>query len=987
MVFRNIIRWFLVGILVAGGIATSQEQKQHLNLKERLPFIPPRSPQESLKAFKPRPGYQVQLVASEPLLGSPVSMDFDEDGRLYVAEYPEYNAYAKSDFKLTGRVRLLEDENDDGVFDKGTIFADGLPWGATVFCYDGGVMVGAAPDIWFLNDTNGDGKADIKKKILTGFGRDHAGEAMLNSFRWGLDNRIHVSTGMAGGEVRNPDDTKGVAVEVRNHRILIDPRNMTFVKSSGGGQHGFTMDDYGRGFVCSNSNPAQVLAFDTRYLARNPFLPVNSPAVNIAPGDKFTRIYRISPDEPWRIVRTDLRTKGIVKGSNEGGKVSGFFTGATGITSYRGDALPDKIRGDLFVGEVSGNLIYQAKVVEKGVVPEAIRAEPEVEFLASEDNWFRPVQMAHGPDGCLYVVDMYRGLIEGAAFLPPEVLKHIDVMAGFDRGRIWRIAPEKFQRRPTQKLSKATSTQLVALLEHPNGWHRDTASRLLFQKQDKSIEKDLLKLAATSQSHLGKMHALWALEGLGLLKPELVLQALVENEPRLRQQAALLFEKLSQEYQKQLAPAVAKLLEDSDPRVRLQAIYSLGNQADLNIASQLSKAVKSNASDSWFRQAILSCHPALTEMIFNRLVEDSGFRTSTLGTGLLASQAKVLSVCGLPTATTSLMKALDSLPETEKTLSNQIVRDLIESPQRFSWTGKASNLLEVMLQDAVKTLKQPKATPQAHVAALKTISFQDFSKGRELFQEALASNRGNQVHLGALEALGRYANPEAAQLIVESWAGLGPQARSTALEVLLSRPAFTALLLDALEARKIPRAEVDMERLKLAASSKNVALSERLKNLTASSASNRLEVFQKYKPSLTMNSDKAKGKAVFKSQCSACHQLEGVGYSIGADLLAARNRGMESILLNILDPNREVKPAYITYIITTNSGKTVTGMIASESANSITLRKTDNQNETILRNNIDEMRSTGISFMPEGLEKQITVEAMADLLAYLDSIR
>lgn len=333
------------------------------------------------------------------------------------------------------------------------------------------------------------------------------------------------------------------------------------------------------------------------------------------------------------------------------------------------------------------------------------------------------------------------------------------------------------------------------------------------------------------------------------------------------------------------------------------------------------------------------------------------------------------------------MKALDSLPETEKTLSNQIVRDLIESPQRFSWTGKASNLLEVMLQDAVKTLKQSKATPQAHVAALKTISFQDFSKGRELFQEALASNRGNQVHLGALEALERYANPEAAQLIVESWAGLGPQARSTALEVLLSRPAFTALLLDALEARKITRAEVDMERLKLAASSKNVALSERLKNLTASSASNRLEVFQKYKPSLTMNSDKARGKAVFKSQCSACHQLEGVGYSIGADLLAARNRGMESILLNILDPNREVKPAYITYIITTNSGKTVTGMIASESANSITLRKTDNQNETILRNNIDEMRSTGISFMPEGLEKQITVEAMADLLAYLDSIR
>lgn len=991
MVSRSLFRSLILALLLVGALAPSQEKNTTPDLKDRLPVIPPRSPQDSLGAFKPRPGFQLQLVASEPLIASPVAMDFDEDGRLYVAEYPEYNGYSRADFKQTGRIRLLEDGNDDGVYEKSVVFADGLPWGATVFCYDGGVLVGAAPDIWFLKDTNNDGKADIRKQVLTGFGRDHAGEAMLNSFRWGLDNRIHVSTGMVGGEVRNPEDKKGIAVEVRNHRILIDPRTMSFVKSSGGGQHGFSMDDFGRGFVCSNSNPAQVLAFDTRYLSRNPFLPASSPAVNIAPDDKFTRIYRISSDEPWRIVRTELRTKGIVKGSNEGGKTSGFFTGASGITSYRGDAFPPALKGNLFVGEVSGNLIYQAKIEERGIIPAAIRAEPEVEFLASEDNWFRPVQMAHGPDGCLYVVDMYRGLIEGAAFLPPEVLKHLDVMAGFDRGRIWRIAPKDFQRRPTLKLSRFTSAQLVALLEHPNGWHRDTASRLLFQRQDKSIQANLEKLASESKNDFGRVHALWALDGLGLLSPKLVLGALEDNSPRVREQGLLLAERQPHPSPKPAQMTVhdkmIKLLGDSDPRVRLQAIYSLGGDTSLENSMALAKAALKNASDPWFRLALLSCSPVNTQSIFLHLAKNNGFRTSNDGLTLLGSQAKTLAQCGLPNAIPSLLATLEALPDSETALADRLVRELVESPLRFAWTGKASRLLDSMLLDATRTMKDLKAMPQNQVLALKTLSFQDFSKSRELFQQALTANRGIQVQVGALEALGGYNHPEAVRLMLESWSGLGPQARLTAIEVLLSRPASTLLFLDALEAKKIPRSEVDMERLKLSAATKDQTLADRLKKIIGSSNSSRLEVFQKYRPALTMHGDKIRGKAVFKAHCTSCHSLEGVGTSIGADLVAARHRGMESILLNILDPNREVKPAYITYALTTTAGKIITGMIIEESSNSLTLRKSDNQNETILRNNIEEMRSTGISFMPEGLENQLAIDAMADLLAYMNSIR
>ena len=224
-------------------------------------------------------------------------MDFDENSNLYVAEYPEYNAYANPDFKQQGRIKLLQDSNNDGAYDKSTIFADNIPYAASVFCYDGGIFVGAAPDIWFLKDTNNDGIADIRKKVLIGFGRDHAGEAMLNSFRWGLDNRIHISTGMAGGEIRLGDDTKGNSTQVRNQTILLDPTTLSFEKTSGGGQHGFSLDNYNRGYICSNSEPAQILAFDTRYLSRNPYVQAPAPAVNITPGSKFTRIFRISPDK------------------------------------------------------------------------------------------------------------------------------------------------------------------------------------------------------------------------------------------------------------------------------------------------------------------------------------------------------------------------------------------------------------------------------------------------------------------------------------------------------------------------------------------------------------------------------------------------------------------------------------------------------------------------------------------------------------------
>lgn len=990
------LRWIprislLAALLLAGiGLSPglSQDKKAPEDYKAELPRIPPRSTADSQKAMQLFKGFRAELAASEPGLASPVAIDFDENGRLYAAEYPEYNAAADPKFKELGRVRLLEDADGDGFFEKNTLFADNLPWGATVFCYNGGVLVGAAPDIWFLKDTNGDGKADIRKKVLTGFGRDAAGEAMLNSFRWGLDNRIHISTGLVGGEVSVVDDPGSKAREVRNQRVLYDPRHNRFELTSGGGQHGFSMDDFGRAFVCSNSVPSQVIAFDNRYLKRNPFAQAPSPAVDTHEEGKFTRIYRISPDEPWRILRTKLRNQKIVPGSAEGGKPSGFFTGATGITSYRGDAYPAEYKDRLFIGEVAGNLVHCARLEEKGILPRLTSLEKEVEFLASEDIWFRPVQIAHGPDGCLYVIDMYRGLIEGAAFLPPELVKHLHVMDGAEKGRIWRIAHEGMEKRKPPQLGRATSLELVALLEHPNGWHRDTASRLLYQRNDASVAPALVALAKKTVSPVARVHALWALDGIGKLKLEQVLAALDDAHPRVREQGIILSEKFSAYYRgSPLREKILALLADPEPRVRLQAVYSLDGAFDRDSTIALASVAMKESGDPWFRLALLSHSPGSTATLFKHLMAQESFRHEKKGQDLLLAQAKTLAVCGLPDAAKTLLETIDSLPEKEQSFASALAAQFLETPTRQAVSGKARTLLALRFNSARAVLGNEKSTPEKQIEALRILTFDEFAQVRALFAGALQGKRTVAVQQAALEGLTRVNTAAAGELIVASWKGLGPQAKPTALEALLSRKSWVPLLLDGMEGKTIPAAEIDPGRMKIAQGTVSPALASRMEKLLSSSSASRLEVFTRYKKALEIQGDVLRGKEVFKQQCGACHSLAGVGTSVGADLVAARHRGMEAILLNIIDPNREVKPAYVTYVVTLNTGRLLSGMITGESLNSITLRKADNQSETFLRGNIEEMRSTGVSYMPEGLEKQISIEAMADLLSFMDSIR
>jgi putative membrane-bound dehydrogenase-like protein len=953
--------------------------------------VPPREPAQALESFQVRPGFRIELVASEPLLRSPVALDFDEDGRLFVAEFPEYNQYATGEVKDKGCIRLLEDSDGDGRMDRSTRYVDNLNSPVAVACYDGGVFVGVVPDLLYCKDTDGDGKADLRQRIFTGFARDRAGEAMLNSFRWGLDNRFHVSTSMAGGEVQRVGD-KGPAVSARGQGFIFDPRTYSFTLTSGGGQHGMSMDDWGRKFVCSNSDPAQLLIYDSQYLARNPQVAAPKPAVSIAPGGKYTKLFRISPDEPWRVLRTRLRVEGKVKGPVENGTPSGFFTGASGVTIYRGHAWPTQYRGNLFVGEVANNLIHRARLEPRGVSLVARRADRDREFLASTDRWFRPVQFANGPDGNLYVLDMYRELIEGAAFLPSEVLKQLDVHAGVNRGRIYRIVPKDYKYTPPPKLSKASTEELVNLLEHPNGWHRDSAARLLYQRQDRSAIPLLRKLQRESRTPLGRLHALYALAGLEALRVDDVLLGLGDKHWGVRQHALRLAEAMAGD--PRLQSKVLQLVEDPDVRVRYQLAFSLGAFQTDSALEALAALARRDGADPWFQLAVRISVPGRAAALLHRLSRDRTYRGSEHGQALLRALAAQVSSAQQTDEIAEVVKAVEELPEAEGKLAQMIVQSLVSKlsgEQRRQVGGAAGGRAQAILTDLLRrarvTALDREQPPDRRAEAVRTLGLGELADSQALLSRLLDPRQPEPVQRAVVETLGRFDHAEVPNLILRAWPSFSPRVRATATEVLLSRSGWVDAFFDAVAGGKVKPADLDPARVQLLQSSPDARVSKRARELFGKPQRGRAEVVAAYRQALLLKGDHERGKVVFRKNCSTCHRLEGEGQALGADLQAIRDRGTEAILLNILDPNREVKPRFLSYFLTTTRGRTLTGMITAETASSITLRRADGSGETVLRKDIEELSSSGLSFMPEGLEKQIKVQQMADLLAYLNSIR
>ena len=589
-----------------------------------LPRIPPTSPADAMATFRVADGFRIQQVAAEPLVTSPVAIEWDALGRMYVCEM---RGYSEDRDDALSRITRLEDSDDDGIYDTSSVYTDGLLWPTALFPFDGGLFVADAPHIYYFKDTDGDGKADDKQIVLTGFGTSNV-QGLLNSFRWGLDNRIHVACSSVGGMVRRGGEDESQAVNVRGRDLAFDPTSGSFRLTSGAAQHGMCFDDWGRKFVSSNSNHCQQVMYEDRYIARNSQLRAPASRISIAADGPQAEVFRISPVEPWRIVRTRLRVGGLVPGPIEGGgRAAGYFTGATGLTIYRGDAWPERMKGNAIIGDVGSNLVHRKRLEQQGLQFTARRIDQGSEFVASTDIWFRPAQFANAPDGSLHVIDVCREVIEHPRSLPPDIKRHLDLTAGREQGRIYRIVPEDFQHRKTPQLQNASTAQLVETLEHPNAWHRETAARLLFQRQDSDAAELLRQLLESSTSPLGRLHAMYALAGLDALEADWIIARFGDDHPQVRRHAIRLSEQLAAP--EQVAGALAKLTDDESIEVRYQLAFTLGSAEFPDRLRLLAELIRRDPANVWMAAAVQSSLSRGAGELFALLISDANFGEST----------------------------------------------------------------------------------------------------------------------------------------------------------------------------------------------------------------------------------------------------------------------------------------------------------------------------------------------------------------------
>ena len=1019
----------LVPLLLATGLLT---QTNH-NLAEDddsartvtqadMPRIPHTDPVDAVATFTQAHDFQLELVASEPMVSDPVDACFDELGRMYVAEMHGY-PFSQEPTKLNpagggkkdaGIIRLLEDTDGDGRMDRSTVFADKLSWPTSVQCYTRGVFVIAPQHLYYLKDTDGDRKADVREVILTGFGRDNV-QSVANGLQWGLDNKIYFAAG------RNPQQLlrRGKPLfPVSGIDLRFDPRTEKFERVTGGLQFGHTADAWGIRFVCSNSNHMQQVVYPQRYLARNPYFVPSGLVRSVASDGASARVFRTSPPEPWRIIRQKWRAldKGYKLIFNKDGGWEfipldptkkkgtvpteypiGYFTSATGITIYRGDAYPEEFRGNAFVGDVGGNLVHRKTVNADGVIYQSTRADAGTEFVRSTDNWFRPVNFVNAPDGTLYVLDMYRETVEHPYSIPKEIKEFLHLTSGIDRGRIYRLVSPGMKRVVPVKPGQLEMDELVQLLGSDNGWMRTTAQRLLWERQDKQSIPLLEKFLAETDRPLGRLHALCTLNGLDALEVRHALAGLADAHPRVRAHAIRLSEPLLDDHPK-LVTRLLELTTEENEHVRFQLAFSLGETNDPRAMDGLARMARSGTNGPEVQSALFSSLGTSADKLAVALICDGTFLTQKHAAPMLVQLALIVGANPQPGPSLRLLSSAtaadvplsiqemvltglgEGLARRGSSLAALLSADSVPAPLREQ--------LASLFERAVKLLTDGEEEVATRERAIRLLAFADFKMGNETLAAFLSPQVPQSLQRAAVQALAAQQSDKVVLILLAGWRGLSPPIRREVVDSIISRPTRIQLLLAAVKEGAIKRSDIERDKKQLLLKHPNAAVRNLSQKLFAGEVnSDRARVVAAYQGVLELEGDAARGLEVFKKKCAVCHQVGEVGHRIAPNLESVQNKSAADLLLAVLDPNRESQPNFNVYTVVTGEGRILNGIITAETANSITLLRAESKRDVVLRNNIDELLSTDLSLMPEGLEKELKPQELADVIAFIQSIK
>ncbi|MEZ6045126.1 MAG: hypothetical protein R3C11_06005 [Planctomycetaceae bacterium] len=468
----------------------------------------PLSPEESLQHLRLHPDLKLEIAAAEPDVIDPVAVRFDELGQMWVVEMIDYPLGPKSaDEKPKSRIRLLKDEDQNGRYEASTIFADELLFVTGILPWKEGVIATLSGEVAYFKDTNQDGKADVKETWFTGFAEQNT-QLRANHPQFGLDNKVYISNGLRGGEVQNVNpawtaQAKSVPLSLRGKDFRFDPLTGAYEAVAGNGQFGLTIDSNGSRYICSNRNPCMQVLLEDHYLQRNPQLIVPSTVNDVSPAGADSRVYAIT--RAW--TTSNLH--------------AGQFTAACGVHRYEGSLLPEEFQGNSFTCEPTGNLVHRDVFTPAGASFTSHYGREQVEFLASEDEWFRPVNVQTGPDGALYICDMYRAVIEHPEWVPDELKNRPDERYGDDKGRLYRVVPKGQQNSGLSlTIDRDDSQSLLQALVSPNSWHRTTAARIIYEEQLTSLVPELKNLLSSSENTVGIVQVLHTLAGLKVLTAE-----------------------------------------------------------------------------------------------------------------------------------------------------------------------------------------------------------------------------------------------------------------------------------------------------------------------------------------------------------------------------------------------------------------------------------------------------------------------------------
>jgi len=970
-------RWWRLAVsfaVGAGVVATALAYKE-VAPPEKVVLPEAKSPAASLAVIKVSAGFAVELVAAEPMVRDPINLAWGADGRMWVVEMADYPNGIDGQGKPGGRIRVLESTRGDGHFDKATLFADGLKSPTSVLPWRDGVLVTSVPNVLFLQDTDGDGRADRTTVLFRGLATGNE-QHLTNSLEWSLDGWVHLANGESGGKITATKTERTVDVGRRDFRIQPDEGGIELLV--GNSQYGRSRDDWGNWFGCNNSNPLWHYALEERYLRRNPHLVPPNAIVTVGASAGAARVFPAS--------ETFARFNDP-HGFNH-------FTLACSPAIYRDELLGADVAGNIFVCEPVHNLVHreQVRAVGASFVGERAAGEKESEFFASADLWSRFTAARAGPDGALYIADMYRLVIEHPQWIPAEWQKRIgDLRAGEDKGRIYRVRAKGVPLRAVPRLDRADAAGLVAALESPSGVVRDLAQQQLLWRAVGGAAPGLAKMAVESGRPATRGQALWALHGIGELKPAVVARAMGDTHPGVRRQAVRLSEAWATSASELLAAVVASV-DDPDAGVRLQAGYTLGEWKEPAAGEALARLLR-RETDRFVKAAALSSALPHAETLMAALQREGGVDNALLvEVATVTENAKALAslltaIAGRreagdwPAAFRSLAQLLDWLQRNNKTLV-QLQRTADEPMQRaLAGTDELFGAARGIATDA------DSATAD-RVAAVRILG--RARAGQDADFELVAGLLGPQVpvdvQVAAVATLGRMNRPSVPERVLAGWHSHGAVVRSAVIELVTSRVAWSQTLLDRVEADPTMLAQIDPAQKQRMTHHIDAKLADRATRVfQAGIDPNRQAAIDRMLAAVKdRRGDVKKGGVVFAQNCRACHSFGAAGGGqIGPDLAVVNDRTAPYLVTHILDPNRAVEDRYMMYAATLLDGRSLAGMLVAEAGNSITLRGLDATEHVILRNELRLLVSSGRSLMPEGLEAMLTPEAMADLVAFL----